>query len=131
VLNRDIYFHMLFIDGAYTNGSDESVRFRWVRSSTGQELTIFRVKVKNLKPPKLLLSKTTGLDHFPIQVIFHVWPLRETALCINSDISGFSKPVVEVIEFPLWWLNKLTPHSFGLSPKWTKGSFPTNCGHRL
>ncbi len=39
-LNLNIHFHMLFLDGVYTEGSvGDSARFRWVRSPTSRELT--------------------------------------------------------------------------------------------
>ena len=39
-LNLNIHFHMLFLDGVYTERSvGDSARFRWVRSPTSRELT--------------------------------------------------------------------------------------------
>ena len=38
-LNLNIHFHMLFLDGVYTDRQDGSVRFRRVGSPTTQELT--------------------------------------------------------------------------------------------
>jgi hypothetical protein len=39
-LNLNIHFHMLFLDGAYTSGSNGlPVRFRQVKAPTGNELT--------------------------------------------------------------------------------------------
>ena len=38
-LNLNIHFHMLFLDGAYVERSEGSVRFRWVKAPTSTELT--------------------------------------------------------------------------------------------
>ncbi len=38
-LNLNIHFHMLFLDGAYVERSEGSVRFRWVKAPTSAELT--------------------------------------------------------------------------------------------
>ncbi len=38
-LNLNIHFHMLFLDGVYTDHSDGSTRFRWVKAPTSAELT--------------------------------------------------------------------------------------------
>ena len=38
-LNLNIHFHMLFLDGVYTDRQDGSIRFRWVSAPTTQELT--------------------------------------------------------------------------------------------
>ena len=35
----NIHFHMLFLDGAYVERSEGSVRFRWVKAPTSAELT--------------------------------------------------------------------------------------------
>ena len=39
-LNLNIHFHMLFLDGVYIGGKHgSSIRFRWVKAPTGDELT--------------------------------------------------------------------------------------------
>jgi hypothetical protein len=38
-LNLNIHFHMLFLDGVYVEGSDGSLRFRWVKAPTSTELS--------------------------------------------------------------------------------------------
>jgi hypothetical protein len=38
-LNLNIHFHMLFLDGVYLDHPNGTVRFRWVKASTSQELT--------------------------------------------------------------------------------------------
>jgi hypothetical protein len=38
-LNLNIHFHMIFLDGAYVERSEGSVRFRWVKAPTSAALT--------------------------------------------------------------------------------------------
>jgi hypothetical protein len=38
-LNLNIHFHMLFLDGVYIDNPQGSVRFRWVKAPTSEELT--------------------------------------------------------------------------------------------
>ena len=38
-LNRNVHFHMLFLDGVYVARSDGSLRLRWVKAPTSAELT--------------------------------------------------------------------------------------------
>ena len=40
-LNLNIHFHMLFLDGVYVDGAGSTVRFRWVKAPTDDELTQF------------------------------------------------------------------------------------------
>ena len=35
----NIHFHLLFLDGVYVEGSDGSVRFRWLKAPTSAEVT--------------------------------------------------------------------------------------------
>ena len=39
VLNLNIHFHMLFLDGVYVDHPNGTARFRWVKAPTSQELT--------------------------------------------------------------------------------------------
>jgi len=41
-LNLNIHFHMLFLDGVYTDHSDGSTRFRWVNAPPAPSLPIWR-----------------------------------------------------------------------------------------
>jgi hypothetical protein len=38
-LNLNIHFHMLFLDGVYVECPDGSLRFRWVKAPTSEEIT--------------------------------------------------------------------------------------------
>jgi len=52
----NIHYHMLFPDGVYVNRADGTVRFRWVKAPTGQELT----QLTHHRAPGRPLSGTAG-----------------------------------------------------------------------
>ena len=37
VLNLNVHFHMLFLDGAYVERPDGSLRFRWVKAPASND----------------------------------------------------------------------------------------------